>query len=239
MAIPGVGSRRPRSRFRITRPQRGLQLGQPDPSDPGAGAPGQIEDPYNFESDPALQRIIALGQRRTAEAEARALARRKQLAIEFGDESLADDEATKLAARNNPFSRRAQFEKAAREEPKALTENLNQGNLFYSSEFGKRQSDLAQNLLARQQAMQMEARGGVSDIDDELRGVREGVEETIFGAREDAADRMRERLGDLPMRRPGFQIRPGAGRPAPMIGFGRRPGPRRPKPRPGKPPLMQ
>src|SRR2546423_262222 len=74
---------------------------------PVAGALAGTADPYDASADPTLQRILALGQQRGADAEAEALRLRKQLAIDYGDTDLARslglDESTIAAAAQNPF----------------------------------------------------------------------------------------------------------------------------------------
>lgn len=157
---------------------------------------------YDFSADPILQTIQGQSQQRQAEAEASALAARKQLAIDFGDPSLAPDEATRQAALANPFSRRALFEKQAAEQPKQLTQQLSQQNLGYSSAGAKQQSDLATQLLGEQAAMQGEARGRLSDIDQQRRGTLSGIQDALVQAQQDAAGRLRDRLGDLSVRQP-------------------------------------
>lgn len=165
------------------------------------GAPGgqPAVDPYNFDADPVYQRVIAANQRRVQEAQANSLAARKQLAIDSGDESLAPDEATRQAARNNPFSLAAQFAKHAREQPRALTEQDNANNLFYSSAAGQHQSELAQQLLAEQAGNQAQTRGRLSDIESALRGEQQGAESDLLDAQQAAADRRQQQLGDLPV----------------------------------------
>ena len=162
-------------------------------------------DPYDFSADPILQRVQALGARRTAEAEAAALAARRQLAIDTGDVSLAPDEETRQQALNNPFSVRAQFEKKAHDQPLQLAGQLSQQNLGYSSAGATQQSNLATSLLGEQASNQATERQALSGIEEALRQAREGAQNDITAAQEDAAARLQQRLGDTPVGYQGVQ----------------------------------
>src|SRR3977135_3655286 len=61
-------------------------------------------NPYDYTTDPGYQRSIGIASRNVGDAEAQALAARKQLAIDQGDPSLAPDAQTAAAASANPFS---------------------------------------------------------------------------------------------------------------------------------------
>lgn len=190
MAIPGVGNR-PRPRAGLPRPRIPASWRQQPAAGGVAQAPEELADPFDFSTDPILQRIQALGNRRRAEAQAAAGAARRQ----------AEADWTDVQARLG----REQVER-----PKALTENLNKGNLFYSSEFGKQQSDLARSLVEEAGAAQSAHQRRLGDIEAGLRDEEEDIESDLIGAQESAADRLRERLGDLPL---GGQRRPLGGAP--------------------------
>lgn len=167
---------------------------QPEPGPPGAPAPEPFVDPYDFSADPVLQRIMAIGARRRAEAQAQALAART------GEEADWRDVQARLG--------RERIER-----PKALTEDLNRGNLFYSTEFGKQQGALARNLLEQAAGAERSHLERLSEIETAQRGVEEGVEDDIAAAREEAAARLRDRLGDLPIGSTGQGMRPIRGAP--------------------------
>jgi hypothetical protein len=187
---------------------------------PGAGAPAPgapAVNPYDYSADPAYQRIRALGQRDVGDAEAQALAARKQLAIDQGDPSLAPDEQTAAAARANPFSIMAGLAKHRAEDPRALIEADNSQNLFYSSTAAKHQSDLVRSLLESETNARAQGRSAASQIGAGLLRARQGAADQLGQAQEEAAGRLRERLGDLPVgaqqvqpvrRKPRHQRRP-------------------------------
>lgn len=196
MPYPVEGPTRPR-RGRLPRPRLpGAWQPQPEPGQQQGVNPGEpMQDPYDFSADPVLQRIMAMGERRRAEAQASALAARNTEEADWRDVQ-------------------ARLGREQVERPKALTENLNKGNLFYSSEFGTQQGNLARSLLEDAASAQRTHLGRLSDIESGQRGIEEGVEEDIASARESAAERMRERLGDLPLGGNGQGIRPARGAPA-------------------------
>lgn len=180
--------RRPRARH-----------GQPPPAP--AGAPAGVVDPYDTSGDPTLQRILALGQQRKDDAEAEALRLRKQLAIDYGDSELARslglDEETIAAAAQNPFSRIAKMRLNEVNKPRALDEGL--GNLFYSSTGNQRRSDLSSALLEDRANAERDVRGGLSGIENSLLATERDIQSGDISANEDAAQRLRDRLGDLPL----------------------------------------
>ena len=193
--------------------QQGAAPQLPSAAGQGIQVQGAV-DPYDFSADPILQRVQALGERRSAEAEAQALAARRELAISSGDESLAPDEETRLAAHNNPFSTAALFARKAAEEPKALVAGLSKQNLGYGSEGAKQQSNLATALLGEQASNQAATRGHLSDINAALLSAQQGVQNDITDAQGAAADRLQTRIGDTPV---GYQ---GPGSATPIHGVG-------------------
>jgi len=213
----------PRPRPRPVR--RGLNVGyhgaqadpgdgyQPRPVAPGragvpapapAAAPGAAPaNPYDFSVDPILQRIKAFGEQSVRDAEAEALRYRKQLAIDYGDADLARslglDDATIAAAGSNALSTRAKLGRERVARPKALDEQLNdRDNLFYSGARIKQQGDLSTALLDQENTARGAVQGRFSDIESALTSARSAAAERNIGGEEDAADRLRERLGDRP-----------------------------------------
>lgn len=168
----------------------------------GGGAAGQTVNPYDYSGDATYQRIHGLNERNTASAEATALERRKQLAIEQGDPSLAPDAETAAAASANPFSVMAHLAKRRAEEPRALTEADNSQNLFYSGAAAKHQSDLVRSLLESETNARSDARSRVSAIDADLASARQSAADEDVQAQEEAAARRRDQLGDTPV---GYQ----------------------------------
>ena len=156
---------------------------------PGAAAPAPVPDPFDYSADPILQRIRALGQQRGADAEASATRLRQEAELDFSDAQnrLGRDEV---------------------EQPKRLTENLNRSNLFYSSEFGKQQGNLATGLLENRAAAGRRHNERLGGIESGLLGARRGIADDDIEAEEGAAGRLRDMLGDLPMQRPQRQPRP-------------------------------
>jgi hypothetical protein len=176
----------------------------------GAGAPASPDvNPYDYSADAGYQRVRAIGQRDVGDAEAQALAARKQLAIDQGDPSLAPDAQTAAAASANPFSIMAGLAKHRAEDPRALTEADNSQNLFYSGAAAKHQSDLVRSLLESETNARAQGRSAASQIDSGLLQARQGAADQTAQAQEEAAGRLRDRLGDLPV---GPQHAPSAGR---------------------------
>ncbi len=208
-------------------PQPGLPQGW-RPQAPGApGAPGApaapaapAVDPYDYSADPILQQIKALGAQRMADAQAAAIRARATETSDYGD----------VQARLG----REQVEK-----PRELTENLNKGNLFYSSEFGKQQTSLSRALAENAAGEQRRHQERLAGIDQGVLGVEREVQGEGISAEEAAAERLRERLGDTQ-----YGIPTGGHKPIPGIGGGvksalakrlrGKPAPQRPKP--GQPP---
>lgn len=168
---------------------------------PGAvlAPPEQAVNPYDYSADAGYQRVRAIGERDVGNAQADALAQQKQLAIDQGDPSLAPDEQTAAAARANPFSVMAQLAKHRAEDPRALTEADNSQNLFYSGAAAKHQSDLVRSLLQQETDANSSARARMSDIQGGLLQARQSAADQTSQAQEEAAGRLRDRLGDLPV----------------------------------------
>lgn len=101
---------------------------------------------YDYTTDPILQQVQAQTSQALSQAASAALASKEQLAIQYGDTSLANslgDANTAQAAAQNPYSI---FGMLTAQQPKdelALDETLNKGNLFYSGARINQQADLA------------------------------------------------------------------------------------------------
>jgi hypothetical protein len=172
--------------------------GQAGPSDP-------YVDPYDFSTDPILQKIKAASQQRMADAQARAIRLRGEEDADYADvqRHLAKERVDK---------------------PRQLTESLNDQNLFYSGAFGKQQTELATSLLDNEASAQRTHDTRLGGINDWLLGSQRDEESVVGEGEEGAAGRLAERLGDLPIaaRKPG----PLAGRAVKRIGAPARPLPR-------------
>lgn len=106
---------------------------------------------YNY--DPILSRISAMGDMTVANAQSEAANLKRRALIEAGDVSIAGDlgaDANTIeAARQNPFSTRAKLTRDFTERGRALDEALNQQNLFFS---GERVNRLAEQERGRAEA---------------------------------------------------------------------------------------
>lgn len=213
MPVPGITRPRrpvlPRPRL----PGSWRQMpGQPGQGPPALGAPPEV-DPYDYSGDPVLQRIKAFGAQRLADAQAAAIRARGVAESDYGDV-------------------RARLGREQIDRPRALTESLNKGNLFYSSEYGKQQTDLSRNLAENAAAEQRRHQERLAGIDEGVLDVERGIQGESMSAEEAAAERLRERLGDLPVGRQGPRPVPGAGQVRPALASRLRGAPARPRPRP-------
>jgi len=186
-AIPRRPAHQPRKSALLQRARQPIQHGgyQQKPGTPAVGAPGQPPEanPYDYSADPILQRIQALGESRFADAQAEAIRLRREAELDYGE-----------------VQQRLGRERV--EKPRALTENLNQSGLFYSSHFGQEQSNLARSLLENEGVEQRKYQGRLSGIESGLLAARRSADEAGMDAEEEAAARLRERLGDLSLGRP-------------------------------------
>jgi hypothetical protein len=123
----------------------------PEPT-PGGPAPSV--------TDPILERIRALGKQNIDIARSQAAAARKQAILSSGladvGQELGLDEGTLAAARTNPFSERANLERAATERRTSAEDAYNAGNLYYSGARIKGLGELETG-RARQQSELMSA----------------------------------------------------------------------------------
>lgn len=133
-----------------------------------AYAPSAPPAPPNPEGDPVLMRIRALGKRSVDQAKSDAAAARKQAILESGlgdvGAELGIDAATAQAARDNPFSQRAEIERAIAERQVSTTDSLNQQGGFYSSRRRDALGDLETDRARQQTELIAAIRGRFGDI---------------------------------------------------------------------------
>ena len=125
---------------------------------------------YNISADPAVMAAQGLAQKMRATAQASALAKRKQAAIEYGDPSGVEgiDAGTAKAATDNPFSVLKNLEHSYKTGTRDLEEGLNSANLFYS---GYRGQQLGEAARGQQNALYQAGtgfKGLMTDINDQL-----------------------------------------------------------------------
>lgn len=140
----------------FTAPRVAAPVDQPTPAPPAAARPpaaaaAGVAPPaigYDYNTDPILNQIQALSTRQRGDAQSTALKLKKQTAIDFGDSGYArnvlQDEATALAAEQNPYSATAQLKQSYDTGSHNLDEQYNSnGHLFYSGARIKGQQDYA------------------------------------------------------------------------------------------------
>lgn len=136
---------------------------------------------YNF--DPVLSKLEALGTQSIANARTDAAAAKKQALIEGGSESFARevgaDQNTIDAAKANTMSTDALMRKDFGERSGQLDEALNQQGLFYSGERVRRMQDLE---FGRAQAE--------TDFGSKLRELLAGIDSSLMAAEE--AEQLRQ-----------------------------------------------
>ena len=137
----------------------------------------QFQEQYNY--DPILQRIQALGAEALANAKTDAAQLRKQAVIGTGDVNIARqlgfDENTINAAGQNPESEAAMAERDYQDQLKQLEEAMNAQNLGYSGEYASNLSRLAQSYASFQ-----------GSIGERLRGLLSGVDQGLLSSQEAA-----------------------------------------------------
>lgn len=122
---------------------------------------------YDPSADPVLQQILATGVTSRQGAEAGALAAKKQLALQYGDVSLANqigDTATAQAAGANPYAVFPQLKKNYDQTAQQADQTYNANNLFYSGAREVGQGQLADQYganVAQQTATEQQALGGI------------------------------------------------------------------------------
>ena len=150
---------------------------------------------YNYATDPLLQQVAALGTQSRQGAESGALALRKQTAIDYGDEALArtfGDEATAVAARNNPNSVRAQLQKSYEEAQRDLENQYNESNLFYGGARIKGLADLATTLTNQQAQAAGEQQKTLSGIEEQRLSAIRAADAADLQAQQEAYNRALE-----------------------------------------------
>jgi hypothetical protein len=104
------------------------------------------------------------------QAQASALAKRKQAAIEYGDPTGVEgiDDATSKAASENPFSVLKNLEHGYKTGTADLEEGLNKGNLFYSGYRGQQLGEAARGYQDSRYQAGTRFKGLMTDIGDNL-----------------------------------------------------------------------
>ena len=152
--------------------------------DAGGGGQPPVQppavDPYDPSADPTLQRIRAFGAQQLAMAQAAAINARTQENADYGDVQAGDT-------------------RAQHDQPIALSAQQSRENLGYSSAGAVQQSDLSRALVATAAQHSREHQGRLQGIQDALTGVQQDVASNDIQAQQDAADRLREQLGNLPV----------------------------------------
>lgn len=125
---------------------------------------------YDIMSDPAVAMAAGLAAKARAMAQATALAKRKQAALEYGDPTGVEgvDEQTAKAARENPFSILRNLERSYMQGREQLEEGLNAANLFYSGYRGKQLAEAARNYEQSRYQAGTAFRGLMADINENL-----------------------------------------------------------------------
>jgi hypothetical protein len=129
---------------------------------------------YDISSDPAVAAAKGLSAKIRAQAQATALAKRKQAAIEYGsaeglDKPLGKDFAgTQAAAAANPFSILKQQQHSYDLGTHDLEESLNNANLFYSGYRGQQLGEAAHGFQQNKYNAGNAYHGLLSDIGDQL-----------------------------------------------------------------------
>jgi hypothetical protein len=143
-------------------------------------APVSTQLNVSYESDPVLARIRALGTQDVANARSEAEALRKKAIIDSGltdvGQEIGVDQNTLQAAQQNPFSTRAELERAMQTRGRELNESLNQQNLFYGGYRADQLSDLARSGAQQQSA-----------LTGDIRGLLGGISQGVTTAEQEAA----------------------------------------------------
>lgn len=135
-------------------------------SSPYTGGTGS----YDVSSDPAVAAAAGLSAKIRAQAQASALAKRTQAAIEYGDPSGVEgiDEKSQQAARDNPFSVTKNLEHSYQTGTRDLEEGLNSANLFYSGYRGQQLGEAARGYQNSKYQAATGFKGLLTDINDQL-----------------------------------------------------------------------
>lgn len=174
-------------------PSQGLYaaLMQQNQTPPRPMPSNQFQSNYNF--DPILQRLNALGEQSVANARSEGAALRKQALIDVGDPVIAGevgaDPNTVEAARQNTMSARAGLTRDFSTRQRDLDENMNQSNLFYSGERVNRMGELERGRAEAEVDLARRLREMVSGIDRMLLQTEEAEQQRQIEAAIAAANR--------------------------------------------------
>ncbi len=135
----------------------------------------EFQTQYNF--DPVLAKLSALGEMSIANARTEAANAKKQALIDAGSEEIARgvgaDENTLGAAKANPFSTQALLMKDFQDRQRQMDESLNQSNLFYSGERVRQMGELERGRAQAETQFGGNLRGLLAAIDEQMRGAEE------------------------------------------------------------------
>jgi hypothetical protein len=135
----------------------------------------EFQTQYNF--DPVLAKLSALGEMSIANARTEAMNAKKQALIDAGSEEIARgvgaDENTLSAAKANPFSTQAELMKQYQDRQRQMDENLNANNLFYSGERVRQMGELERGRAQAETQFGGNLRGLLSQIDAQLQAAEE------------------------------------------------------------------
>ena len=131
---------------------------------------GGVGAGYDVNSDPAVAAAQGLAAKIRAQAQATALAKREQAAIEYGDPEGVQGISAKgsKAARENPFSVLKNLEHGYGTGLRDLEEGLNSANLFYSGYRGQQLGEAARGYQQSRYQAGTNFRGLMTDINDQL-----------------------------------------------------------------------
>jgi hypothetical protein len=135
----------------------------------------EFQTQYNF--DPVLAKLSALGEMSIANARTEAANAKKQALIDAGSEEIAKgvgaDENTLSAAKANPFSTQAQLMKDYQDRQRQMDETLNASNLFYSGERVRQMGELERGRAQAETQFGGNLRGLLAQIDAQLQAAEE------------------------------------------------------------------
>lgn len=150
----------------------------------------------NYESDPVLARIRALGTQNVANAQTEAAALRKQAIIDTGltdvGKEIGLDEQTLQAAQANPLSLLAQLARDTQTQSHNLDESLNQQNLFWSGARATKLGELGQSQAAAQAELVRDLRAALGGIDSGVLEAQQLAAQQEQAALEEAAAAQQE-----------------------------------------------
>jgi hypothetical protein len=138
----------------------------------------EFQTQYNF--DPVLAKLSALGEMSIANARTEAANAKKQALIDAGSEEIArgagaDENTLGAIGQNNiaGLSTQAKLMKDYQDRQRQMDESLNQSNLFYSGERVRQMGELEQGRLAAESQFGGNLRGLLAAIDEQMRAAEE------------------------------------------------------------------